>query len=188
MTLNNTFIFVPKDPMSKNVKTTVDIDTIMDIISITFYTLIIVLGTTGNAVVIWISGFRLKPTVTNVWLINLAVADLIFSLSRITSWIKKLFYSYWPFGVFLCKFSGFFKYTNMFCSVFLLAIISLDRALCILLPVHAKRRRTLFAARIISLGVWIAAVLFSAPYYVYRQVISGKNNLSKCTMEVNICF
>ncbi|XP_062846095.1 fMet-Leu-Phe receptor-like [Trichomycterus rosablanca] len=184
MTPNNTPILDPNaDIFNENDKTTVDIDAIMDHIVITFYTLILILGTTGNAVVIWISGFHLKPTVTNVWLVNLAVADFIFSLTRITSWIKKLFYSYWPFGVFLCKFSGFFKYTNMFCSVFILAVISLDRAICIWLPVLTKRRRSLLAARLISVGVWIVAVIFSAPYYVYRQVISGKNNLSKCTME-----
>lgn len=169
---------------SKNGKTTVDIDAIMENITIVFYTMTILFGTTGNALVIWMSGFRLKSNVTNVWLVNLAVADLIFCLTRVVSLIKKLFYNYWPFGVFLCKFNGFFKYTNMFCSVFILAVISLDRALCVWRPVFTRHRRTLCAARLISVGVWIVAVIFSVPYYVYRQVYTGKNNLTKCSMEV----
>lgn len=185
MASNNTFTLLTNTGVSsKNGKTTVDIDAIMDNITIVFYTITILFGTTGNALIIWISGFRLKSNVTNVWLVNLAVADLIFCLTRVTSLIKKLFYNYWPFGVFLCKFNGFFKYTNMFCSVFILAVISLDRALCVWRPVFTRHRRTLCAARLISVGVWIVAVIFSVPYYVYRQVYTGKNNLTKCSMEV----
>lgn len=120
---------------------------------------------------------------TNVWLVNLAVADLIFCFTRVFSLIKKLFFDHWPFGIFLCKFNGFFKYANMFCSVFLLAVISMDRALCIWQPVFTKRRRTLLAARVVAVCVWTAAILFSTPYFVSRQVYLGKNNLSKCSVD-----
>ncbi|KAM7384778.1 hypothetical protein PAMA_011908 [Pampus argenteus] len=162
--------------------TTVDIDAIMDNVTIILYTLTIVLGIPGNVVVIWMAGFKLKPKVTNVWLVNLAIADLIFCFTRVLSLIKKLFFDYWPFGIILCKFNGFFKYANMFCSVFLLAVISLDRALCICLPVIAKRRRTLRAARVVAVCIWIAAIVFSTPYLIHRQIIE-KNNLSKCSVD-----
>lgn len=121
---------------------------------------------------------------TNVWLVNLAVADLIFCFTRVFSLIKKLFFYHWPFGVFLCKFNGFFKYANMFCSVFLLAVISLDRALCIWQPVFMKRQRNLLAARVVAVCIWVASILFSSPYFVYRNVYTGKNNLSKCSISV----
>ncbi|KAM9824428.1 C3a anaphylatoxin chemotactic receptor-like [Neosynchiropus ocellatus] len=162
----------------------VDVDGIMDHVVIVFYTLTVVLGITGNSVVIWVTGFQLKPNVTNVWLVNLAVADLIFCFTRVFSLVKKLFFEHWPFGTFLCKFNGFFKYANMFCSVFLLAAISLDRALCVWLPVFTKRHRTVWTARCASLCIWVSAVIFSTPYFVYRQVYLGKGNLSKCSLEV----
>ncbi|KAJ0055258.1 hypothetical protein NL108_013556 [Boleophthalmus pectinirostris] len=162
----------------------VEIDAIMDNISIILYTLTIVLGIPGNAMVIWVAGFKLKPKVTNVWLVNLAIADLIFCFTRISSLIKKLFFDHWPFGVFLCKFNGFFKYTNMFCSVFLLAVISLDRALCIWRPLFTKINRTLFVSRVVAVCVWVLALIFSTPYFMYRQVYPGKNNLSKCSFNV----
>lgn len=41
-------------------ETTVDIDAIMDNISIVLYTLTIVIGITGNCAVIWVAGFKLK--------------------------------------------------------------------------------------------------------------------------------
>lgn len=120
---------------------------------------------------------------TNVWLVNLAVADLIFCFTRVFSLVKKLFFDHWPFGVFICKFNGFFKYANMFCSVFLLAVISVDRALCVWKPIATKQRRTLWAARAVAVCVWISAGAFSAPYFNYRQVYPGKNNLSKCSVD-----
>ncbi|KAL2079977.1 hypothetical protein ACEWY4_023770 [Coilia grayii] len=169
---------------SKSDKTAVDIDAITENINIALYTITVILGTIGNSVVIWVAGVRLPAKVTNVWLVNLAVADLIFCLTRAISLTKKLFFDHWPFGVFLCKFNGFFKYANMFCSVFLLAVISLDRALCVWRPVFTKQHRTLCAARIVSVVVWIAASVMSSPYFVYRQVYPGKNNLSKCSLEV----
>ncbi|XP_029299177.1 C3a anaphylatoxin chemotactic receptor-like [Cottoperca gobio] len=164
--------------------TVVDGDAIMDNVSIVLYTLTVVLGITGNSMVIWVAGFKLKPKVTNVWLVNLAIADLIFCFTRVFSLTKKLFFDHWPFGIFLCKFNGFFKYANMFCSVFLLAVISLDRALCVWRPVATKQRRTLWAARVVAVCVWSTAFVFSTPYLVYRQVYLGKNNLSKCSLEV----
>ncbi|XP_073677379.1 formyl peptide receptor 2-like [Garra rufa] len=152
-------------------------------LDIVFYTIVVLLGTAGNSVVIWVAGFHMKPTVTNVWLINLAVADLIFCLTRVTSVIKSIYYDNWPFGLFLCKFIGFFKYANMFCSVFLLAVISVDRVLCVCHPVFTRKRRTLCAARLVSVGVWIVAVMFSSPYFVYRQIYFDKNNLSHCSFK-----
>ncbi|XP_054461573.1 C3a anaphylatoxin chemotactic receptor-like isoform X2 [Anoplopoma fimbria] len=160
-----------------------DIAAIMDNVSIVLYSLTIVLGITGNSMVIWVAGFKLKPKVTNVWLVNLAIADLIFCFTRIFSLIKKLLNNNWPFGTFVCKFNGFFKYANMFCSVFLLAVISLDRALCIWKPFFTKQRRTLWAARLVAVLVWSAAIIFSTPYFIYRQVYV-KNNITKCSLEV----
>ncbi|XP_055076232.2 formyl peptide receptor 2-like [Misgurnus anguillicaudatus] len=155
-------------------------------LDIVIYTIIVLLGTTGNSVVIWVASVRIKPNVTNIWLINLAVSDLIFCLSRIAQLIKYIFFDQWPFGVFLCKFNGFVKYTNMFCSVFLLAVISVDRVLCVWRPVLTRERRTLYAARVVSLGVWIMAMIFSSPFFVYREVNLDQNNLSDCSLKVKL--
>ncbi|XP_067281125.1 formyl peptide receptor 2-like [Pseudorasbora parva] len=162
--------------------TTVDTEAIMKDASIVFLTFIIFFGTIGNSVVICIAGFRMTPSVTNVWLVNLAAADLIFCLTRVLSLISSIL-DYWPFGVFLCKFNGFFKYANMFCSVFLLAVISVDRALCVWRPVFTRKRRTVYVARVVSVGVWIVAVIFSSPYFVYRQFYLDDKNLTKCSLK-----
>ncbi|XP_008420941.1 C3a anaphylatoxin chemotactic receptor-like [Poecilia reticulata] len=169
---------------SKDDHTNVDVEAVMENVGIVLFTMTVVFGITGNSLVIWVAGFKLRPKVTNVWLVNLAIADLIFCVTRVSSLIKKLFFDHWPFGEYFCRFHGFCKYANMFCSVFLLAVISLDRMISVWRPFFTKRRRTLYAARVVAVCVWIAAILFSSPYLFYRQVHLGENNMSKCSFEV----
>lgn len=52
----------------KDDKETVDIDAIMDNVSIILFTLTVVLGITGNSLVIWVAGFKLK--VENIGITN----------------------------------------------------------------------------------------------------------------------
>ncbi|NP_001076360.1 uncharacterized protein isoform X1 [Danio rerio] len=183
--MSNATPLLPFVDPNQHVNMTVDIEAIMNKVSTVFLTIIILFGTTGNSVVIWVAGFRMKPNVTNVFLVNLAAADLIFCLTQISWLIKDIFFDHWPFGLFVCKFNGFVKYANMFCSVFLLAVISVDRALCVWCPVFTRKRRTVCAARMVSVGVWIMAGIFSLPYFVYRQVFPDKKNFSQCFFKVN---
>ncbi|XP_043993754.1 C3a anaphylatoxin chemotactic receptor-like [Gambusia affinis] len=170
-------------PSSKNDPNNMVTEAIMETIKTVLVTLTVVFGITGNSVVIWVAGFKLKQKVINVWLVNLAIADFIFCITRVFSLIKKLFFDHWPFGEFLCRFHGFFKYANMFCSVFLLAVISLDRMLCVWRPFFAKQHRTLCAARVVAVCVWIAAILLSSPFLFYSHFQLGENNKSKCSLE-----
>ncbi|XP_062393270.1 C3a anaphylatoxin chemotactic receptor-like [Sardina pilchardus] len=157
------------------------VDTFLLNIEIVFCFIIIILGTIGNGLVIWVAGVWLRTKVTYVWLVNLAIADFIFCLTRAISLAQK-YQGDWTFGVFLCKFNAFFKYANIFCSVFLLAVISLDRALCVLRPVFTKQHRTVCAARLVSAVVWVVALIMSAPYFIYWKVYPAKNR-HKCGLK-----
>lgn len=148
----------------------VRVEQVVKTVQIVLYGLTIALGSVGNALVVWVIGARLKPTATNVCLLNLAVADLVFSISRVLS-VSYLSLDHWLFGLALCQFNGLLKYANMFCSVFLLVVISLDRALCVQRPIQAKSLRTVGRARAINVAVWVAAVVLSLPYSVSRTVV-----------------
>ncbi|XP_016414566.1 C3a anaphylatoxin chemotactic receptor-like [Sinocyclocheilus rhinocerous] len=105
----------------------------------------------------------MKTTVNSIWFLNLAIADFIFSLTLIISFILALCKMAWHFGDFKWKFLQFMIYLNMFASIFLLTTISLDRCLCTWMVVWSRNNRTLFKARIICKIVWVLSIGCSIP-------------------------
>ncbi|KAE8292151.1 Chemokine-like receptor 1 G-protein coupled receptor DEZ [Larimichthys crocea] len=87
---------------------------------------IFLLGFCGNALVIWISGFKMKKTVNTTWYLSLAISDFVFCAFLPFS-ITNMAMEEWIFGRFMCKFTSFVKFLNMFSSIFLLVVISVDR-------------------------------------------------------------
>lgn len=131
--------------------------------------IIIVLGIVGNGVVIWIAGFKMKKTVNTTWYLSLAISDFIFcaTLPFNTFYIAT---SNWTFGLFLCRFTSFVMFLNMFSSIFLLVIISVDRCMVVMFPVWAQNQRTIRKASLIVLLAWVLSVSLSMPSTIFRDV------------------
>ncbi|XP_007435303.2 C3a anaphylatoxin chemotactic receptor-like [Python bivittatus] len=156
-----------------------DINRLRVMLQIFFYGVIFLLGSLGNGAVIWITVRQISRTISCVWFFNLALADLFFSMSRIAPLINAAVYEGWASGTFACKANGFIKYLNMFCSVFLLAAISMDRAACIAYPMWSRKHRNTRLAWLGAIGAWFMAVVTSVPFYIYRNV-DTRNNQTKC--------
>ncbi|XP_020668463.3 chemerin-like receptor 1 [Pogona vitticeps] len=165
-------------------KMEIKVSDIMDIIQVFFYSVVFLIGSFGNGIVIWITARQASRTVNCVWFFHLAMADFLFSVTRIVPLIKNALYDGWPFGSFLCKANSFLKYLNMFCSVFLLADISLDRAASVAFPVWSKTRRGPRLAWMAAVGAWSAATATSLPFYVYRTTAIEKDNRTKCSLSL----
>ncbi|XP_058231062.1 chemerin-like receptor 1 [Hemibagrus wyckioides] len=131
--------------------------------------IIILLGIVGNGVVIWIAGFKMKKTVNTTWYLSLAISDFIFcaTLPFNTFYIVT---SDWTFGLFMCRFTSFVMFLNMFSSIFLLVIISVDRCMAVMFPVWSQNQRTIRKASLIVLLAWILAVSLSIPSTIFREV------------------
>ncbi|XP_063800094.1 chemerin-like receptor 1 [Pseudophryne corroboree] len=134
------------------------------------YSVAFLLGTTGNGLVIWFSVFRMKKTVNVVWFLNLAIADFIFTFFLPLSITYIALDFHWPFGKFMCKLNSTLAFLNLFASVFLLTIISIDRCISAILPVWCQNHRTPRLASIVVLCVWILAFIFSLPYFIFRDI------------------
>ncbi|KAJ7305993.1 hypothetical protein JRQ81_010359 [Phrynocephalus forsythii] len=103
------------------------LQTSMHLLSIVIYGAACLLGVTGNGLVLWIAGFKMKKTVNVVWFLNLAAADFVFTLLLPLSIVYTALGFHWPFGRLLCKLNSTVAFLNMFASVFLLTVISMDR-------------------------------------------------------------
>ncbi|KAM9801613.1 G protein-coupled receptor 184 [Neosynchiropus ocellatus] len=83
-----------------------------------------------------------KENVLGIYLLNLALSDLLF-IFTIPFWINYYNMDHnWKLGVPLCSVVGFFFYSNMYISIYLLCCISVDRCLVVIYPLRSKTKRT----------------------------------------------
>lgn len=141
----------------------------LNIMSLIVYCLAFVLGVLGNGVVIWVTGFKMKKTVNTVWFLNLAIADFLFTAFLPLSVAYTALGFHWPFGNFMCKLNSTVSFLNMFASVYVLVVISVDRYVSVVWPIWAQNHRSVRKASLISLGVWLLALALSSPYFVFRD-------------------
>ncbi|KAG7519644.1 neuropeptides B/W receptor type 2-like [Solea senegalensis] len=136
------------------------------------YSVICAVGLTGNTAVIYVilKAPKMK-TVTNMFILNLAIADDLFTLVLPISIAEHLLND-WPFGEVLCKVIISIDHYNIFSSIYFLTVMSIDRYLVVLATVRSKRMpyRTYRAAKIISLCVWILVILIVMPFTVFAGV------------------
>ncbi len=141
----------------------------LNTMSLIVYSLAFVLGVLGNGVVIWVTGFKMKKTVNTVWFLNLAVADFLFTAFLPLSVTYTAMNFHWPFGKFMCKLNSTLVFLNMFASVYILVVISVDRCVSVVWPVWAQNHRSVRKASCVSLGVWVLALILSIPYFIFRD-------------------
>ena len=143
-------------------------------ITLVLYCVIFVLGVTGNGLVIYVTGFKMKTTVNSIWFLNLALADFLFTLFLIFNIISLSLNYEWPFGDFLCKFTSLVQVITMFVSIFLLTAISFDRCLTVWVVVWSRNKRTPNKARLICVLVWLLSMGCSIPFVITRGAINNK--------------
>ncbi|XP_044214658.1 chemokine-like receptor 1 [Thunnus albacares] len=141
----------------------------LNIMSVVIYSLAFILGVLGNGVVIWVTGFKMKKTVNTVWILNLAVADFLFTAFLPFSVTYTALDFHWPFGNFMCKLNNTVRFLNMFASVYILVVISVDRYVSVVWPVWAQNHRNVRKASCVSLGVWVLGLILSLPYFIFRD-------------------
>ncbi|XP_043938436.1 chemokine-like receptor 1 [Protopterus annectens] len=149
------------------------------------YSIIFFLGVLGNGIVIWITGFKMRRTVTTTWYLNLAIADIVFVILLPLSVLKEVTLSEWTFGIVLCKTNSFIKYLNMYASLFILIIISLDRCIVVTNPVWCRNQRNLRLSNIVITTAWVSAAVFSSPYLVFRTICQ-KGNKTTCSYDYKL--
>ncbi|KAJ8286058.1 hypothetical protein GJAV_G00034090, partial [Gymnothorax javanicus] len=137
---------------------------------------IFLLGIFGNGVVIWISGFKMKKSVNSTWYLSLAVSDFMFCCC-LPFTIVQLAASDWLFGLTMCKFNSFVMFLNMFSSIFLLVIISVDRCVTVVFPVWSQNNRSVRVASVVVIIAWAISSVLSVPSLIYREIRKDKKTV-----------
>ncbi|EHB09895.1 Oxysterol-binding protein-related protein 9 [Heterocephalus glaber] len=103
----------------------------------TLYSMISVVGFFGNGFVLYVLvKTNHEKSAFQVYMINLAIADLLCVCTlplRVVYYVHK---GIWLFGDFLCRLSTYALYVNLYCSIFFMTAMSFFRCIAIVFPVQ----------------------------------------------------
>lgn len=148
------------------------------------YWIIFAVGAIGNLLVVWIYTTvrnRLK-TMTDVYLLNLAVADLLF-LGTLPFWATDAAQG-WMFSVSVCKGVRAVYKINLFSSMLLLTCISVDRYIAIVrvTQAHNFKNKRMYYSKLACLFVWLLSCFLSLPEFLFAKVKTNQQEESFCSM------
>ncbi|XP_052251684.1 G-protein coupled receptor 83-like [Dreissena polymorpha] len=147
------------------------------------YGVIIAISLFGNVLVchVIIKNKRMR-TVTNFFIANLAIADLLLTCINVPFNIARNLLDTWPFGSVMCHLLNFSLMVSSYVSTFTLLGIALDRQQVLLYPLSPRMSKPI--GLFVLVIIWILAVGLSLPYGLYNKVQTVDfllNKVKRCT-------
>lgn len=146
----------------------------------TFYFINFCLSYLGNGLVLFIIyKYEKLNTVTNVFLLNLVLSNLLFALSLPFWAVYHL--SEWIFGEALCKIVSSAYFIGFYSSILFLTLMTFDRYLAVVHAVAAAKSRKKTYATVASVVVWCISIVASVKELIFRTV--SENQFSGLVCE-----
>ncbi|XP_056263993.1 somatostatin receptor type 5 [Pseudoliparis swirei] len=134
------------------------------------YIVVCAVGLGGNTLVIHIVlRYSKMESVTNIYILNLAVADELFMLGLPFLAVQNTLQT-WPFGSFMCRLVMTVDSINQFTSIFCLTVMSVDRYLAVVHPIRSSRWRRPWAAKLVNGTVWALSFLVVLPVVIFANI------------------
>ncbi|XP_050039647.1 cholecystokinin receptor type A-like [Dermacentor andersoni] len=142
------------------------------IVRVCLYAVIFVFAVVGNVLVLvtLVQNKRMR-TVTNVFLVNLAVSDLLLGVFCMPFTLIGSILRNFVFGELMCKFIPYLQAVSVSVSVWTLVSISLERFFAIVRPLQSRRWQTVSHAYRVIAVVWALSLVHVAPIAVLSQLI-----------------
>ncbi|KAM6975307.1 proteinase-activated receptor 1-like [Tautogolabrus adspersus] len=147
-----------------------------------FYTLVCLISVPINICAVLVLARRIKPKKpAAIYMLNLACADLLFAMVL----PFKISYHFngndWIFGPVMCRVVTAAFYWNMYCSVLLIALISVDRLLAVVYPIDSLSWRSPRNAIIACVSMWILSFTGSLHLLFNEQTVHlTQLNITTC--------
>ncbi|NXP14096.1 XCR1 protein, partial [Thinocorus orbignyianus] len=143
------------------------------------YTTAFLLSLLGNTLVLWILfKYENLTSLTNTFIMNLCVSDLIFSC-MLPFWAVDQTFG-WIFGEFLCKAVNALFSIGYYSGVFFLTLMTILRYLSVVNPLSTLRSQTQRCGFLVSLVVWVASVLIVVPEVIHTTVQEKLEGIKSC--------
>lgn len=155
-----------------------------------FYYINFLLSYLGNGLVLFIIyKYEKLNTVTNIFLLNLVLSNILFAASL--PFRATYHQSEWIFGAALCKIVSSAYFIGFHSSILFLTLMTFDRYLAVVHAVTAAKSRKKAYAIIASVVVWFISILASVKELIFQNVwksemdglMCDESGYSKSTLE-----
>lgn len=139
-----------------------------------FFSVVIILSLIGNILVLAILAlYENLKTVNNIFILNLAISDLLFT-AGLPFWA---IYSSlgWVLADMLCNIVNFIFYTGFYSSILLLTIITLYRYMAVVHPLSKQGIQKASYAVAVSITLWLVSIGAAMPAMLFSTVIPYNN-------------
>ena len=142
------------------------------------------IGVLGNLLVIYVvlNYGRLK-TVTNTYLLHLALSDLVF-LSGIPFFVSSLLTRAWIFGGYVCKLFFLTQGVNQYTSVIILALLAFDRYLAVCYSPKSIIWRTRVNPNLLLILTWILSFILMLPVTTFTDIHTSSASKAQCIINL----
>lgn len=121
-----------------------------------------------------------RQNVLGIFLLNLSISDMLFILTM-PLWINYYLQDHkWKLGVVSCSIAGFFYYSNMYISIYLLCCISVDRCLVVTYPLRSKTHRTSRYAWAQCATVYVVVMMLHIMVLVNDNLTDAHDKQDRC--------
>ncbi|XP_033985132.1 neuropeptide Y receptor type 2 [Trematomus bernacchii] len=156
----------------------------VQVVLILAYSIIIVFGVIGNSLVIYVVYmFKNLQTVTNFFIVNLAVADLLVNMLCLPFTLVNTLYGEWKFGQVLCFMLPCAQGLAVHVSTITMNVIALDRHRSIVHHTETKMSKDM-CALVIAIS-WAVSALLASPLAIFREYgtydLSPDESIQVCT-------
>lgn len=137
---------------------------IISIVVPILFGLVVFIGLIGNALVVLVVACNQQMrNTTNILIINLAIADLLFIVFCVPFTATDYAVTIWPFGNVWCKIVQYLVIVCACASVYTLVFMSFDRFLAVVMPIASMSIRTESNTYLAILVMWLVILASCSP-------------------------
>ncbi|XP_015746266.1 melanin-concentrating hormone receptor 2-like [Python bivittatus] len=147
------------------------------------YAFICASGVLANGLVISVVLGCKQKVVSDIYILNLAVADLLFLLGMPLIIHQLLQERGWVFGDFLCWAATTIDLNNQFSSVAIVTLLCIDRYVAVVYSSTIGQKRTLRCTAVINTGIWAGSLILATPAMLYTRIF-WDNKTEICLIDL----
>ncbi|XP_067309420.1 chemokine XC receptor 1 [Pseudorasbora parva] len=155
------------------------------------FIIIVLFSCVGNSLVLYVLvKYENLKSLTNTFLLNLALSDLIFTFG-LPFWAHYYMYG-WTLGDPACKAVNYVFYTGYYSSIIFLTVLTVHRYMAVVHPMSVVMSRKSLHCYATSIVIWIISLCAAIPQAIFNSVVNSPIEImidgpNESTNAVKLC-